>query len=850
MKRSFILFILLFSLGLGAQENRPNKNVPLSTVLTELEALYDVKFSYNAGTIGARSISLDLGAVSLQGALSRIEKQLNVIFERVDARYYVLKSFALRTICGYLKDATAGDPVEGATIMNTAKGTGTVSDKSGFFRLANNSPLDTLYISFLGYGTLELPMAKIQENRCDTYTMSSEGYVLSEVVVREYLAEGIAKTQDGAIKINPRNLDILSGLVEPDVLQHVQLLPGVESPSETVSGLYIRGGSPDQNLILWDGIKMYNSDHFFGMISAFNPYITKDIRIYRSGVNPQYGDRVSGVVDIKTTNNIPSRMQGGLGANMTHADAYLEIPVSKGLGLLISGRRSITDIINTPAFNNFSSRVFQNTSITDNQQIFQPEFSENREDFYFMDVTLKVIAQLSEKDKLTVSNLFTRNKLDYSFSDMDFQIDSSDRLNIKNLGTNTTWNRVWSDKFWSRAQFYYSEYDFEYNGENGFFDGDFSVSKENNIKEIGTYLHTDWTLGKTITLTNGYQFFSNQVRYLLADRGFTESDNQNSPTHALYSQINYNKPGAWYIDLGLRANYYTALNSTFVEPRIYAERIFGEHFRLKGSAEIRNQAISQIIEFTTLDFGLENQVWALAGLDGLPLLRSDQLSFGFQFSKNGWNVDVDAYYKNIDGFTSFTRGFESTENVFAEGSSTTKGVDLLLKKKINKYSTWLGYTYSTTDFTFDDLNAGEPFKGNNNITHSLTWSQSYKWNNLQFSLGWRYRTGIPYTRALGIVDENGNISIDYAGINAHNLSDYHRMDFSTMYEFSLSKNDTPIMGKLGFSLLNLYDRKNELSRNYALFEILDDQNNSTIELREINKFSLALTSNVVFRLSF
>ncbi|MEK6155088.1 TonB-dependent receptor [Flavobacteriaceae bacterium 3-367] len=850
MKRFFILFILLFSLGLGAQENTRHKNVSLSTVLTELEALYDVKFSYNAGTIGGRRISLDLRTVSLQGALSRIEKDLNVVFEQVDERYYTLKNLELKTICGYLKDATAGHPVEGATIMNASKGTGTVSDEFGFFRLTNNGPSDTLYISFLGYRTLELPMAKIKEDKCDTYTMSSEGYVLNEVVVREYLAEGIVKTQDGSIKINPQNLDILSGLVEPDVLQHVQLLPGVESPSETVSGLYIRGGSPDQNLILWDGIKMYNSDHFFGMISAFNPYITKDIRIYRSGVKPQYGDRVSGVVDIRTTNNVPSRIQGGLGANMTHADAYLEIPVSKDLGLLISGRRSITDIINTPAFNNFSSKVFQNTSITENQQIFQPEFSQNREDFYFADVTLKLIAQLSQKDKLTVSNLFTTNKLDYSFSDMDFQIDSSDRLNIRNLGTNTTWSRDWSDKFSSRAQFYYSEYDFDYNGENGFYDDDFSVSKENNIKEIGANLRTDWTLNKTVSFTNGYQFFSNQVRYLLADRGFTESDNQNSPTHAIYSQLNYNKSSAWYVDLGLRANYYTALNSTFVEPRIYAERIFGEHFRLKGSAEIRNQAISQIIEFATLDFGLENQVWALAGEDGLPLLRSDQLSFGFQFSKNGWNVDVDAYYKNIDGFTSFTRGFESTENVFAEGSSATTGVDLLLKKKINKYATWLGYTYSTTDFTFENLNAGEPFKGNNNITHSLTWSHSYKWNNFQFSLGWRYRTGIPYTRALGISGENENASIEYAALNADNLSDYHRMDFSTMYEFNLSKNDSPIIGKLGFSVLNLYDRKNELSRNYALFEVFDDQNNSTVELREISKFSLNLTTNLVFRLSF
>jgi hypothetical protein len=850
MRGILILLFLLFSISATAQKELQYTNTPLREVLTELESLYDVKFSYNASFIKEKQLNLQISNDSLTTVLEEISNKLNLVFTKIDNRYYTIKAKTELSICGFLIDQLDKNFIEGATIANTALRKGSISDTSGYFTLENVAISDTLSISFIGYTTLLIPASKFQENKCKTYVLSASSYQLNEVVVQEYLAAGVSKTQDGSIKINPKNLDVLSGLSEPDILQNIQLLPGIESPTETASGLFIRGGSPDQNLILWDGIKMYNSDHFFGMISAFNPYIIGNVQVSRSGTKTEYGDRVSGVIDMKTDTIIPNKTEAGIGLNMTHFDAFLKVPLSEDIGLLVSARRSFTDVFQSPAFNNLSNQVFQNSSISEDQIFFDPEFSESNELFFFNDLSLKFMANLSKKDRFEISSLFTKNKLDYSFQDIQFDISSSDKVNIQNFGANANWKRKWNDKFSSKTQIYYSNYDFTYFGADVFSEEVISTEKFNTIKELGASFSTDWKLNKNLTFSNGYQFFSNDVAYQIQENDFVESDAAKSPTHALYSQLNYNQPEQWYFDLGLRVNYYSLHNAIFLEPRIYAERIFGEHFRLKASAEVKNQAVSQIIEFSTQDFDIENQVWALSSEEGSPILKSDQFSVGFLFSKNGWNLDVDAYYKNIIGLTSITRGFVSAEDNLSDGTSTTTGVDILLKKKINNYSTFIGYTYSVTDFLFDDLNQGEVFRGNNDIRHSLTWSHAYTWNNFQFSLGWKYRSGIPFTQASGFVNGPDGAFIEYEAINAETLPAYHRADFSALYQFPLSKKNPALKGKLGFSLLNLYGRENQLSRTFGLFYYDDENNNSVLEVGEINRFSLQTTPNFVLRLNF
>lgn len=851
MKYYFLLLIFLFSITTNAQEKKKNihyADLSLNGFLTEMEGLFGVKFSYNTSSFTDIIITVNQDSVTLEEVISILSSQYPIHFTQIDERYFVVKFNKTLPFCGYITDKTH-TPIEGVTIFNKIKKTGVSSDEKGFFSI-KSSVSDTLMISYLGYETISIPVKSAINKKCKAYILSPEDFVLNEVIIKEYLTSGIVKTRDGSVKIRPNNLNIISGLSEPDILQNIQLLPGIESPFETASGIYIRGGTPDQNLILWDGIKMYNSDHFFGLISAFNPYITKDITIYKSGTQPIYGDRVSGVIDIKTDQTVPKNTQGGLGINMTHADGYLKLPVSKKVGVFLSARRSITDIIETPTTKNYSNRAFQNTSITANRSIFDSNVSEIKELFYFTDATLKIIANLSEKHDISVSNLITQNKLDYSFMDTNFIDFSEDQLVINNFGTNISWKSKWNDRFSTEAQLSYSEYELKYQGRYLFIGQDLTIKKENTIKEYGFSLHSKWNINPNFTFSNGYQLYSNLLSSYLEDNDFEFDKSQKIPSHSFYSNLLYSSPETWLVNLGVRANYYSALKSAFIEPRLYAERKIGDHFRVKGSAEVKNQSVSQIIEFTTFNFGLENQLWMGAQKEEFPLLRSKQYTLGALFHKRNWNIEADTYYKKIKGLTSLTKGFESSFDELSEGESISVGIDILIKKKVGKYSTWLGYSFSDTEFIFETLNQGKAFKGNNNIAHSLSWSHAFLWKKLQFSLGWKYHTGIPYTPALKLVDENDSPLVQYAPVNSKSLPDYHRLDFSVVYDFKWSAKNDRFKSRLGFSLLNLYGKKNILDINFPLYGSEDTNGKISYELRETNKSSLGITPNVTLRLRF
>jgi len=257
--------------------------------------------------------------------------------------------------------------------------------------------------------------------------------------------------------------------------------------------------------------------------------------------------------------------------------------------------------------------------------------------------------------------------------------------------------------------------------------------------------------------------------------GTTTSNN-----HVLYSQFKHRKK-KWLLDIGARANYTSSVSKVFIEPRLNVEYELDEHFRVKGSAEYRTQSISQLIEFTTLNFGLENQLWTLADNTTIPILKSNQFTAGLLFSRPNFKIDLDLYFKNLKGLNSYTRGFSLSFDDFSVGESVTKGLDILVKHKISNYTTWLSYTYAKTDFTFKGVNEGRPFSGNYDIRHSLNWSHSYKLKKMQFSAGWNFRTGAPYTQIRGVTNNNGFPLTDLSPVNSIRLDNYHRLDLSAVY---------------------------------------------------------------------
>ncbi len=301
----------------------------------------------------------------------------------------------------------------------------------------------------------------------------------------------------------------------------------------------------------------------------------------------------------------------------------------------------------------------------------------------------------------------------------------------------------------------------------------------------------------------------------------------------------------------MRANYFSTIRTLFLEPRVHIEKRIDKNFSTTLSAELKHQAVSQIIEFNTANLGLENQVWAIANGDDLPVLKSQQISAGFLFNKSGWRVNLDGYYKNIKGLTSLNRSFGSTSVVetFTKGKSRVIGVDVLVEKKIDNYQTWMGYSYTNNSFEFSRINNGVAFPGNYDIKPYFRWAHSYTMGNFKFSLGWNYRTGTPYTPVTSETQSNGDLFVFIGETNTVRIPDYHRLDFSGTYTFDFDKKNR-WKGKIGFSLLNIYNRKNLLERFYEIRPFINDNNDVQFRLQTVDNISLGLTPNLVFRVDF
>ncbi|WP_262480852.1 TonB-dependent receptor [Algibacter lectus] len=249
----------------------------------------------------------------------------------------------------------------GASVVINNRSKGVITDIEGRFQLSNIPINETIEIRFLGFKSLTFKASELRslDGFCKTIIMEEESQALNKILISKFLTTGLQKRIDGSTVLNTAKFGVLPGLTDPDVLQSIQALPGVESVNESIANINVRGGTNDQNLILWDGIKMYHSGHFFGLISAYNPYLTNQVVVTKNGTPSEFSDGVSSTINMSTKNEVNNTFSGGFGANLMHADVFLEIPISKKMALHVSGRRSFTDVFNSPTYDNYFERSFR-----------------------------------------------------------------------------------------------------------------------------------------------------------------------------------------------------------------------------------------------------------------------------------------------------------------------------------------------------------------------------------------------------------------------------------------------------------------------------------------------------------
>lgn len=853
MRNCFFFLVVLFVASSVFTQNKVKKKNLLKTVLTNIESKHNVKFSYAEETINNKYFELPINGENLEDLLQSIEKEVGVYINKINERYYSIVKYTSKkiNICGYIKDSLTNYSLEQATIvLKNKQSIGTTTDSNGFFKLKKIRINDTLQVSFAGYKTILMLGNDFYKKKCLEVKLKEKLNVLDEVIIANYLSTNTIKNDDGSIVMRPKKRGVLPGLTESDVLLSTQQIPGIQSPVETAAGIHIRGGTPDQNLILFDGIKLYNTAHFFGSISAFNPNIIDKVTVYKNASNIKYGNHIAGVISMNSMDEVPQKQSTGFGVNMTAIDAFTTIPLTKKIGIQLSIRSSLSDFLKTPTMNNISTKVFQNTSISKGNLLAEQPYVEAKNDFSFLDMNTKFLYQLNEKNKITLQQILIHNSLDYSLQNFKINDIRSDKLKIKNYGFGATWDSKWNTSWKHNLNVYHAKYTLGYQREKNRAKTIYDyTNKDNTVNELSFDFLITKELNKKSSFLIGYQYAFSNIFFNLEKKNtvvFSESKNKNDGSinsHSILTGYKYKNKDFFIVDMGVRTTYLSSLNKVVAEPRLYTQLKIAPNFWLNASAELKQQYTSKIVEFFTSDFGLENKLWALSDNEEIPLLQSKQFTFGSIFKYKKWVVDFGMYYKSINGITSLSSGFNNYSKTVFNGSALIRGFDLLVRKKwSNRLNTWFSYNLGNTALTFDGFNSNQSFNGGFNISNSLYIAQQIKLSSWDLSLGWTYKAGLPFSSLINLNPNNG---LEIEKYNNSNLPAYHRLDASATYNFFWDKKNK-IISKVGISFLNIYNRKNILKRTSEVS--YDDAFKAT--LNTIDTYSLSFTPNIIFRVEF
>jgi hypothetical protein len=663
---------------------------------------------------------------------------------------------------------------------------------------------------------------------------SIQKYFLDEIIVEGFVANGINKTSQ-KFTIYPQKVETLPGVTDADILLSLQQLPGVKSPNETASGLHVRGGTSDQNLILWDGIRLYHPGHLFGMISGINPNVEQTVNFYNKATNPKFGERISSIIDIKASDKIVEKTKINIGVNALNADLYVQTPLFKEkLGLQVSGRKSYTQWLQTPTFNQLAEKVFQNTNFND--------FNDQNQ-FEYQDYSAKLNYKPNSKTELFLTALFIDNNLDFK-SEIPGSSVNSQKMSILNYGYSLNWIQKYGSKWSQKTTLFYSFYDFDYEKKQQYNPSQFEAFKKlNRVIDSGAEMNFAYAIQKNLNLDFGYQALGNDISHLFnsynQDIGIDLSlKHLYNVSHIGYWYLKYDI-AKWNINAGARYNYYSTLKSDSFEPRILIQKRFSDYFIWQASYERKSQILSQVRESNANDLSLENYVWVLSENKDYPIQKANQFTTGFTFKKNHWLLDVDAYYKTIDGITTLTFGFLNQNDANNhKGKGFTKGVDVLLQKSAATWRTWITYTFQDSKNKFEDVNNNEYFQINSNIQHALNLAFNKKWGNYSIAAGWFWHSGKPYSSL--------NESEQVSSFNTQRLPAYHRLDISGAYQF-VTQN--PVSYKVGISIYNAYNNHTIISKEFERKYItIDDYIHPKYAVQDY--YSLGITPNIFLRVSF
>lgn len=730
----------------------------------------------------------------------------------------------------------------------------TTSDSLGRFAF-KALPAGNVKLSFIMAGYLaDTGLEKIEKGKllAVEYHFKKQKHNEYEIVVYGKMEREKAVSQ---ISITPAQISKLPSLGEADICRSLQLLPGISGSNESSAGLYVRGGTPDQNLILFDDFNVYHVDHFYGFFSAFSPQAVKDIMLYKGGFDARYGGRISSVMDITGKTGDTCDLNYGGGLSLLSANAFLEVPLFKKGSLLFVGRRSYTDFIKFGIYDKINN-LFQGADQTPssgptggpgrfNSMAVEPSF-------YFYDFNGKASYNITDKDVLSASLYNSKDKLDNSReSSMNMRPPgSSDESNVSmttkdysgwgSWGASTKWARQWADRFYTHTVLAYSNYfdkrerssqtKIEETMQNAS-----ALNEDNDVKDITLKQDNGWRLNRYNKIEFGGQVSLINIAYKnTQDDSNTIMNRRDSALQAAaYLQDNLNLfDERLSLTPGLRVTYFEKTHSYYPEPRFSVGYQILKPFKLKAATGTYHQFINRVTRENVLSGS--NDFWLLADDKIIPVSSANHYIAGFSYETPMLLFDVEAYRKNMEGLSEFTMRYSgprgsnmSIDSMFYQGTGVAKGLEVLLQKKTGMYTGWIGYTLGQVMHTFPELNNGNPFPALHDQTHEFKIVNMLSLGKWDLSGTWVYATGKPYSAPVGeydvhLLDGSTYRYIHVGDMNSFRLPAYHRLDLSAKYHFTIStaEKENKYKGDIGISLFNAYNRTNVW---YKEFEFVQNQ---------------------------
>ncbi len=724
------------------------------------------------------------------------------------------------TVSGYVKQADSSEVLIGATVIDKNQpGNGMATSIFGYYSFDLPKGKYTLKVSHVGYSTKEVKI-NLTENQTINFNLEEETSSLEEVVVSaKRFDENVSSVQMSTEKLQIKRIKSIPTLFgEVDIIKSLQLLPGVSSAGEGTSGMFVRGGSSDQNLILFDGATIYNASHLLGFFSVFNPDAVKNVEIYKGGIPAKYGGRISSIIDVQMRegNNQEFEASGGIGIISSRLTA--EIPIVKGKSsLLLSGRRTYADEF----------------------LVFVKDENIRNNTLYFYDFNTKFNYRFSDKDKVFISGYVGRDNL--GFIDL-FGFEWG------NTTFTTRWNHLFNDKLFLNTTLLYSNFDygFDFNSIGTGFNW------KSSLQEYNLKLDFDYLLNNNNTLSFG----ANAIYHVFAP---AEISSQYSNIKNLNLQNDFAVETAIYvsnqntitdkllIEYGIRYSSFAKVGPDSVsiyeddqpkrleneistdvyesgdivklyggfEPRLGIRYMLNSNSSLKASYNRMRQYLQVATNATA---GFPTDRWIPADYHIKPVI-GDQVAIGYfrNFKDNVWEISVEGYYKWLKNVVDFLPGEDvllndRIETAVADGIAWSYGAEFMLRKNIGKTTGWLSYTLSRTQRQIEGVASGKPYFARYDKLHDIALVLSHKFSErLSISGNWIYATGAAVTFPEGRYIMNGqNIPYyDDSKRNSSRMPDFHRMDLALTYE--LNSSWKRYNHEITVSFYNVYNRKNPFS---------------------------------------